>query len=359
MDYRGRQERLLESLADQKIDVLLVTHPPNVRYLCGFTGSTAALLLGNDGRRFFTDGRYTQQAKEQVEGARVVISRTNPVTAAAQWLGEKRGQQVLGVEAEHTSLATRTALSRALPRTVRIRPVSNLVERHRMLKEAAEIEKIRAAVLLASGLFDHLVKSVRPGIYESDVAAELEYQARKAGADEMSFPTIIAAGTRSALPHGRASRHRIPQRGFVVCDFGVILDGYCSDMTRTLYVGRPSEQDRRMYQAVHDAQQAGLDAVRAGVSAADVDRASRSVLRRAGWARYFTHSTGHGVGLEIHEPPRLAAGQRELLSVGMVVTVEPGAYVPEHGGVRIEDMVVVGDHGPEILTPTSKELIAI
>ena len=359
MDYRGRQKGLLETLNHQKLDSLLVTHPPNIRYLCGFSGSAAALLIGSGGRLFFTDGRYTQQAKEQVEGARVVISRTNPITAAAQWLGKKRARHVLGVEAEHTSLASRTVLSRALPRTVRVRPVSNLVERQRMLKDAAELEKIRAAVLLASGLFDHLVKTVRPGIYESDVAAELEYQARKAGAEEMSFPTIIAAGTRSALPHGRASRHRIPERGFVVCDFGVILDGYCSDMTRTLCVGRPSEQDRRMYQAVRDAQQAGLDAVRAGVSGADVDRASRSVLRRAGWARYFTHSTGHGVGLEIHEPPRLAAGQRELLSVGMVVTVEPGAYVPEHGGVRIEDMVVVGDHGPEILTPTSKELIAI
>ena len=359
MDYRGRQKRLLETLTDHKLHSLLITHPPNVRYLCGFTGSAAALLIGSEVRLFFTDGRYTQQAREQVEGARVVISRANPITAAALWLGKKRARHALGVEAEHTSLATRTILSRTLPRGVRLRTVSNLVERQRMLKDPAELEKIRAAVLLASGLFDHLVKTVRPGIYETDVAAELEYQARKAGAEEMSFPTIIAAGTRSALPHGRASRHLIPQRGFVVCDFGVILDGYCSDMTRTLYVGRPSEQDRRMYQAVHDSQQAGLDAVQAGVSAADVDRASRSVLRRAGWARYFTHSTGHGVGLEIHEPPRLAAGQRELLSVGMVVTVEPGAYVPEHGGVRIEDMVVVGDHGPEILTPTSKELIAI
>ena len=359
MDYRGRQKRLLETLSDHKFDSLLVTHPPNVRYLCGFTGSASALLIGSEGRLFFTDGRYTQQAKEQVEGARVVISRTNPVSAAVQWLGRKRARHVLGVEAEHTTLAVRATLSRTLPRTVRIRPVSNLVEGQRMMKDAAELEKIRGAVLLVSGLFDHLVNSVRPGIFESDVAAELEYQARKAGAEEMSFPTIIAAGARSALPHGRASRHRIPERGFVVCDFGVILDGYCSDMTRTLYVGRPPEQDRRMYQAVRDAQQAGLDAVCAGVSADDVDRASRSVLRRAGWARYFTHSTGHGVGLEIHEPPRLAAGQRELLSVGMVVTVEPGAYVPEHGGVRIEDMVVVGDHGPEILTPTSKELIAI
>jgi Xaa-Pro aminopeptidase len=359
MNYRRRQKQLVESLAQHKVDALLVTHPPNVRYLCGFTGSAAALLVGSVGQLFFTDGRYTQQAKEEVKGARVVITRTTPVTAAAQWLQKHAARQVLGIEAEHVSMAIRAGLVRSVPRGTKLRGVSNIVERLRVIKDADEIDRIRAAVMLASRLFDDVVKVVRPGVYESDVAAELEYAARKAGAEEMSFPTIVAAGTRSALPHGRASRHRIPQRGFVVFDFGVILGGYCSDMTRTLYVGRPSEQARRMYDAVRQAQQAGVEAVRAGVSAGEVDRAARSVLRRGGWSRYFTHSTGHGVGLEIHEAPRLAAGQRELLSAGMVVTVEPGAYVPEQGGVRIEDMVVVGAQGPEVLTPTSKDLIAI
>ena len=358
MDYRGRQKRLMEALALHKVDGLLVTHPPNIRYLCGFTGSSGALLLGNVGRVFFTDGRYTQQAKEQVNGARVVISRANPLTAAGQSL-KPTARYALGIEAEHMSVAARSSLAREVPRGTRLRPLFSIVERQRMIKDAEEIEKIRAAVLLATGLFDQVIKFIRPGVYESDVAAELEYAARKAGAEEMSFPTIVAAGNRSALPHGRASRHRIPERGFVVFDFGVILDGYCSDMTRTLYVGRPSERARAMYTAVREAQQAGLDAVRDGVSAGEVDQAARRVLRRSGWGRYFTHSTGHGVGLEIHEPPRLAAGQRELLSTGMVVTVEPGAYVPEHGGVRIEDMVVVGGHGPEVLTLTSKELIAL
>ena len=359
MNYRRRQKLLMESLALQRVDNLLVTHPPNVRYLCGFTGSAGALLLGNAGRVFFTDGRYTQQAKEQVEGARVVIGRTNPVSAAARLLQKRGRREVLGVEAEHMTLAGRAGLTRELPRGNRLRPLSYVVERQRMMKDEEEIGKIRAAVLLASGLFEQIIKFVRPGVYESDVAAELEYAARKAGAQEMSFPTIVASGKRSALPHGRASRQRIPERGFVVFDFGVILDGYCSDMTRTLYVGRPSEQARNMYNAVRDAQQAGLDAVGAGVSAGEVDQAARQVLRRAGWGRYFTHSTGHGVGLEIHEPPRLASGERELLCAGMVVTVEPGAYVPEEGGVRIEDMVVVGNRASEVLTPTSKELIVL
>ena len=359
MDYRGRQKCLMEKLALHRVGNVLVTHPPNVRYLCGFTGTAGALLLGELGQVFFTDGRYTQQAKEQVEGARVVISRSNPVWAAARLLQKRARREVLGVEAEHMSLAARAGFARAASRSTRLRPLSYLVERQRMIKDAEEIRKIRAAVLLASGLFDKIIQFVRPGVYETDVAAELEYAARKAGAQEMSFPTIVASGKRSALPHGRASRQRIPKRGFVVFDFGVILDGYCSDMTRTLYVGRPSEQARNMYSAVRQAQQAGLDAVAMGVSAGDVDGAARRVLRRAGWGRYFTHSTGHGVGLEIHEPPRLAAGERELLSAGMVVTVEPGVYVHEEGGVRIEDMVVVGDRASEVLTPTSKELIAV
>ncbi len=175
----------------------------------------------------------------------------------------------------------------------------------------------------------------------------------------MSFPTIIAAGKRSALPHGRASTAAIPSRGFVVCDFGVILAGYCSDRTRTVHVGRPTGEARRMYDAVREAQEAAIATVRAGVSVGEIDGAARNVLQAKGLARRFTHSTGHGVGLEIHEAPRIAAGQTEMLRPGMVITIEPGVYIAGSGGVRIEDMVVVTEHGCEVLTPTSKELITI
>jgi Xaa-Pro aminopeptidase len=175
----------------------------------------------------------------------------------------------------------------------------------------------------------------------------------------MSFPTIVAAGKRSALPHGRASRAAIPARGFVVCDFGVILSGYCSDRTRTVHVGRPTVEARRMYEAVREAQSAAIEMVRAGVSVGEVDHAARKLLKAQGLARHFTHSTGHGVGLEIHEPPRIAAGQTEILRPGMVITIEPGVYIAGKGGVRIEDMVVVTERGCEILIPTSKELITI
>ncbi len=187
----------------------------------------------------------------------------------------------------------------------------------------------------------------------------MEYEARRAGAEGMSFPTILASGPRSAIVHGRASAAPIPARGFVVCDFGVILAGYCSDRTRTIHVGRPSVEARQFYEAVLEAQQAAIAAVRPGVTAAEVDAAARRVLRRRKLARYFTHSTGHGLGLEIHEAPRLAAGQSQKLEPGMVVTIEPGAYVPGKWGVRIEDVVVVTSSGCDVLTPTDKELVSI
>jgi len=285
-----------------------------------------------------------------------------PLAAAAEWLvgnAKKLGVKTLGIEAEHLSVAERSRLAKVLPSGLRLREALPLVEQARMIKDAEEIERLRAAVLLGASLLDVVLKAIRPGVTETEVAAELEYAARRAGTDGMSFDTIVASGARSALPHGRASEAAIPANGFVVCDFGVILAGYCSDMTRTVHVGPPSLEMRRMYEAVRDAQQAALETVRAGVSASEVDQSARKVLKNKGLAKYFTHSTGHGVGLEIHEAPRLAVGQKDVLQAGMVITVEPGAYIPGVGGVRIEDMVVVTERGCQILTPAGKELITI
>ncbi|MFZ0292326.1 MAG: M24 family metallopeptidase, partial [Candidatus Sulfotelmatobacter sp.] len=237
------------------------------------------------------------------------------------------------------------------------------VERARMVKDADELQKIRAAVQLGANLFDHALEVLRPGIKETDVAAQMEYAARQAGAEEMSFPTIIASGARSALPHGRASEQVIARGGFVVCDFGVILAGYCSDQTRTVWVGAAPgvvpKDARAAYESVREAQQAAIAAVRPGISVAEVDEAARRVLRKAGLGRYFTHSTGHGVGLEIHEPPRIAARQEQILRPGMVITIEPGVYFPGKWGVRIEDMVVVSETACEVLTPTSKDFLTV
>ena len=361
MDHKERLKRIERELAVLNLDSLIVTHLPNIRYLCGFTGSTGTLWVQHGSAVFFTDGRYTSQAREQVQGARVVITRNSPLLGGGDWIAGKTGREkhVLGIESEYMTVAAQHRLREILPKKVQIKQVSGVIEKHRVVKDADEMEATRKAVLAGAKLFKVLLETVRPGARESEVAAELEYAARKAGVEGMSFETIIASGRRSALPHGRASQDAIPANGFVVCDFGVILTGYCSDMTRTLYMGRANGEARSFYEAVRQAQLAAIAAVAPGIPIGEVDRAARRVLKRAGLGQYFTHSTGHGVGLEIHEAPRVAAGQSDLLRPGMVITIEPGAYVPDKWGVRIEDMVVVTDSGCEVLTPTSKELIAV
>jgi Xaa-Pro aminopeptidase len=365
MDHRGRQQRLQDSLsAAYRLDALLVTHLPNILYLCGFGGSAGVLVFTDSKAVFFTDGRYTTQARAEVQGARVVIARKPTLLAAAEWLAAhsrsgRRGSPVrVGIEAEHLTVSERTRLARILPAGFRLRETNGLVEELRMVKEAGEIRRIRDAVTLGASLFDRALEVIRPGVTEADVAAEMEYTARRAGAEAMSFPTIIAAGERSALPHARASAAVIAQ-GFVLCDFGVILAGYCSDRTRTVHVGRPSAEASRAYHAVLRAQEAAIANVKPGVAVSEVDHAARKWLQDNGLAKYFSHSTGHGVGLEIHEAPRVAAGQTQILRPGMVITIEPGVYLPGKWGVRIEDMVIVTERGCEVLTPTRKELIAI
>ena len=365
MDHKGRLKALQSVFDRNSLDALLVTHLPNVRYLCGFTGTSGVLVILETGSLFLTDGRYSEQARAEVRGPRVVVARKPPLAAAAEWLMENRSKagrkklRTLGIEGEHLTVAGRTQLAGLLRSEFRLRETRGLVERGRMEKDADEIACLQAAASLGASLFERALEVIRPGVKENEVAAEMEYAARRAGAEEMSFPTIIAAGKRSALPHGRASRAAIPSRGFVVCDFGVILSGYCSDRTRTVHVGRATGEARRVYEAVREAQAVAIETVRAGVSVGEVDQAARNALKTKGLARHFTHSTGHGVGLEIHEPPRIAAGQTEVLRPGMVITVEPGVYMAGSGGVRIEDMVVVSEYGCEVLTPTSKQLVII
>jgi Xaa-Pro aminopeptidase len=358
MNYSLRQGNLLEDLSRRHLDALLVTHLPNIRYLCGFTGSAGVLVVADGRCTFFTDGRYREQARAEVQGAQLVVPKGPVLDAVARAVADSRVKTV-GLESEHMSVAEEARVARILRSKARLRRTRRLVEERRMVKEPAEVERLRAAVKLGSSLFDKALAAIRPGVTERAVAAEIEYAARCGGAEGMAFETIVASGLRSALPHGLASSQPIPRRGFVVLDFGVILGGYCSDMSRTVYVGKPAAEARRLYQAVGGAQQAAIETVRPGRTVGEVDRAARAVLRRAGLARNFTHSTGHGVGLEIHEPPRIAREEQDVLRPGMVITIEPGAYVPGYGGVRVEDMVVVTTTSCEVLTPTTKEFLAI
>ena len=362
MNFQARQAKLREHLATTRFDGLLISHLPNIRYLCGFTGSAGLLLVEEAGSVFFTDVRYDTQAHEEVKAAKVVISRKGALSSMGEWLGKRRERArgwTIAIEAEHFTIAEKKRLMQVRPAGVTLKDSPSVVERLRMVKDGDELQRIRAAVALGATLFDRALEVLHPGVKEVEVAAEMEYAARQGGAEEMSFPTIIASGARSALPHGRASEQLIRAGGFVVCDFGVILSGYCSDETRTVWVGAVPEDARRAYEAVKEAQQAAIDAVRPGIAVGEVDAAARKVLRKAGLGRYFTHSTGHGVGLEIHETPRVADGQREVLQPGMVITIEPGVYFPGKWGVRIEDMVAVTRQGCEVLTPTSKDFLAV
>lgn len=358
MDHKGRLGRLRHVMDQRKLDALLITHLPNIQYLCGFTGSSGALVATGGGATFFTDGRYSEQARAQVQGSKIRISRKSALVAAVQWL-VTTGLRRIGIESVHLTVAERTAVATAMGHRAKLIDVPPIVEESRQVKDADEITRIRAACQLGAELFDRLKTVLRPGISEAEVAGDLEVAARKRGVEQMAFPTIIAGGKRSALPHGRASVAVIPSRGFVVCDFGVILAGYCSDMTRTVHVGPPQSKARRVYNAVREAQQIALEAVRPGATAGEVDRAARNALNKRGLGKFFSHSTGHGVGLEIHEAPRIAAREKESLQAGMVITIEPGAYLPGEWGVRIEDTVVVTETGCDILTACSKDLITI
>jgi Xaa-Pro aminopeptidase len=362
MNFQARQTKLREHLATTRFDGLLISHLPNIRYLCGFTGSAGLLLVEEAGSVFFTDVRYDTQAHEEVKAAKVVIASKSVLAALGDFLDGRRRRTkgwTIGIEAEHFTIAEKKRLTKLRPSGVTLKDAPAVVERARMVKDSDELQLIRAAVGLGAKLFERALEVLRPGVREVEVAAEMELAARRGGAEEMSFPTIIASGARSALPHGRASGQTIAAGGFVVCDFGVILSGYCSDQTRTVWVGPVPEDARSAYEAVREAQQAAIDAVRPGIAVGEVDAAARKVLRKAGLGRYFTHSTGHGVGLEIHEIPRVADGQREILLPGMVITIEPGVYFPGKWGVRIEDLVAVTAGGCEVMTPTSKDFLAV
>ena len=363
VDHFRRIRALRRKLTRAKLPGLLVTHLPDLRYLSGFTGSSAALALTSRRARLFTDGRYTAQAADEVQDAQVEIVSGSPAVSAVQWLAAQPGVEMAGFDPALTTVAELAQWKAALPSRLRKAFLTALpaplVEPLRRIKDQEELAVMTEAAVVGCKLFEHILGFIRPGIKELDVAAELEHQARLMGAEGMSFETIVASGVRSALPHGRATLAVLPRKGFLTLDFGVILKGYCSDMTRTVYLGRPRANERDTYYAVLEAQQAAVAAVSSGVSCGEVDEAARSVLRSQGLAEAFSHSTGHGVGLEIHEPPRIGAGQKSRLAAGMVVTIEPGVYLPGRFGVRIEDMVLVTATGGQVLTPAPKALIEL
>jgi Xaa-Pro aminopeptidase len=354
----SRLKRLRQSLDSAGAASLLETHAPNIYYLSGFSGDSGALLVDGTSATLFTDGRFTIQAKEETRGIRVHIHKGPLLPALGEYLrGRKR--QKIAVAPSHLTLAAWKVLKKAAGANLKWVAVDGLVENLRAVKDAFEIDRIRDAARLGSEVMEETIRLIRPGVTELDIAAEIGYRMRRKGASGESFEAIVAGGPRSALPHAPPTARRIGKNELVVLDLGAILRHYCSDLTRTVHVGKASARVRRWYHAVLDAQSAARDAVKAGVTCGAVDAAARSLLQHKGLGRYFVHSTGHGIGLEIHEDPRIARDQKTALETGNVVTLEPGVYVEGVGGIRIEDDALVTARGCEILTTTSRELLEL
>jgi Xaa-Pro aminopeptidase len=354
--FRERRFRLNERLGLLRIPFALITKPVDIYYLTGFRGSSGALLVGPKTTILWVDPRYTLQAHEQAQGVRVTETREPLTKTVGGWI-QKNRPQILGYQDAHLTCAELAQLRRESGRSagVRRKPLGHVLEELRMVKDRQEVERIREAGRLTCDALCEVLPLVQPGAREADLAAELEYRMRQRGADGAAFETIVASGPRSAWPHARASTRRLRRGEFVILDLGAILAAYAADMTRTIYLGKPARRARRLYESVAEAQREAIQSVRPGMGGGQVDAVARAALGRHRLDQYFTHSTGHGVGLEVHERPRLARNDHTPIPSGAVVTVEPGVYVEGYGGVRIEDTILVGERGAEILTPAARE----
>jgi Xaa-Pro aminopeptidase len=351
-----RRQKLRRQLNQEGLDALLVTNFINVTYLTGFTGDDSYLLVTSSGDILISDQRYTTQLEEECPGLELAIR--GPGTKMLEFTTKVLGRAKiarLGVEGDSMTVSLRDALAAALPKAELV-PTSGWVEELRLIKDKDEIDRTRRACDLARRCFEVVRAKLTPDMTEQQVSNELEYQARQFGAKRMSFETIVAVGPRAALPHARPTARRIGESDFTLIDWGVNEGLYMSDLTRVLATAKISPKLRKLYGVVLKAQLAGIAAIRPGATCEQVDRAARTVIEKAGYGKHFGHGLGHGVGLEIHEAPRLAQGQARELKPGMIVTVEPGVYFPGWGGIRIEDDVLVTRTGHEVLTSVPKEL---
>ncbi|MEH7522159.1 Xaa-Pro peptidase family protein [Bacillus sp. JJ1503] len=353
MEKLQKLRSVLERLG---IDGMLITSEYNRRYMTNFTGSAGVVLISGENAQFITDFRYIEQASAECEGYEIVKhagSIPDEVAEQAKKLGIKK----LGFEQDHLTFSAYKAYEKAVD--TELVPVSGEIEKLRLIKSEAEIKILKAAADIADAAYKHILEFIRPGITELDVSNELEFFMRKAGAASSSFDIIVASGYRSALPHGRASDKVIEKGDFVTLDFGAYYNGYISDITRTLAVGEPDAKLKEIYDIVLQAQLRGMNGIKPGMSGKEADALTRDYITEKGYGENFGHSTGHGIGLEVHEGPTLSFKSDVILEPGMVVTVEPGIYIPGLGGVRIEDDTVITKDHNESLTHSTKELIIL
>jgi Xaa-Pro aminopeptidase len=360
--YLQRVDRLTPLLLEHELDALVVTDIVNVRYLCGFEGTNGVCVIGPQQRIFVTDFRYAERARSEVPDYDIVQGKQDLLGDVAGLIGERatRDGFRVGFEDANLTVSRHARFAKLLPDACELVPAGGLVQRLRAVKDEDELAAIRAATELADGLYRWLIDDFGlAGHSERDVARALERRAQDVGADAVSFPPIVAAGANGALPHASPGDGEIPCDTLVVVDLGCVLDGYCSDCTRTFATGDVDDEMRSAYELVHSAQSAAVAAVRAGAEVAAVDAAARDPIEAAGQGERFGHGTGHGVGLEVHEEPRVARAAEGSLEAGNVVTIEPGVYMPGRFGIRIEDLVVVTDDGCETLTSIPRELTSI
>ena len=356
--FQARRRALVLKLKEAQLDCLLVSSTANWYYLTGFTGESGALLVSQWGTTLVTDGRFTIQAREEMSGVRVVLQKGSLVESVGRFLRESSARRI-GFDPGLLTVAQLSGIRKASGRRAHWIQAPAMVEGLRMRKDVSELAQMRRAAVLAGEVVEEAIGLLKPGIREFEVGAEIEYRMRKKGASGPAFETIVAFGARGALPHARPTAKRLRKNELVVLDLGVILGRYCSDITRTVFVGRASSRIRTWYRGVLEAQSAAIAAVMNGAVCGDVDAAARQVLTGYHLDRLFVHSTGHGLGLEVHEDPRVARGQKKRLEPGNVITIEPGVYAEGIGGIRIEDDVAVHADRTEILTRAPRDLIEI
>lgn len=354
---KKRIENIRKKFQQVGIDALLITSPTNRRYISGFTGSTGYVLISEDRAAFITDFRYTEQATEQCKDYEIVDNKRNMLAALKETI-QRFGVKSIGFEQDFVTFAEYGRLLQAID-DVKWVPTSNLIEELRLIKDADELAKIQKAIDIADEAFSHILGYIRPGVTEEEVALELEFKMRKLGASGNSFDPIVVSGERGALPHGRPSKKAIRAGELVTLDFGCVYEGYVSDITRTVAVGEISHQLREIYNICLEAQLNGVNNIKAGMTGREADALCRDVIEKAGYGAAFGHSTGHGIGLDVHEGPNASVTSEIILQPGMLLTVEPGIYLTGIGGVRIEDDIIITENGNQILSKSTKELLIL
>lgn len=355
--FAHRVQRLLSRMDELSVDCLFTTSRPNVRYLSGFTGSSGSLLIGKGFAVMLTDKRYTLRAQSEAPGFEIVVPE-NPDDDILKTQIESRGLRKVGFEANHITVKTLEGWREKYGELgVEWVPTDGIVEELRLVKDASEIASIRAACGIADATFRHVQLFMQPETVELDVAMEIEFYMRRQSARRPAFESIVASGENSAIPHADTGERRFQPGDFVIMDFGAEVDGYCSDITRTVVIGKATPEQRRIYEVVLEAQLRAIEAIKPGVKGADIDAIARQIITDAGYGDYFTHSLGHSLGLSVHDGMGFAQKSEVVLEPGMVFTVEPGIYIEGLGGVRIEDDVLVTEEGVEVLTQSPKHLM--